>query len=280
LHPTDLFYTIIFTDKKVLKGFPMRGHLFLIGCGPGDADLLTLKAIRTIQKLDVALIDHLLSQEIIDLIPPSVKVIFVGKTKGKHSLSQSQINELIVEYAAKGNVVGRLKCGDPYVFGRGSEEAIHALEHAIPTEVIPGISSALSAPLSAGIAPTARGYATGMSIVSAHLAGDRLNLGWIDLLGMKNHTTVVLMGVSRADEIAREALIRNISPTLPVAIVSNATTSYQSTIVTTLENLPADARKAPRPAILIFGDVVGLESRLPKYIHEIKEVKYDIAYAG
>ncbi len=258
----------------------MSGHLFLIGCGPGDADLLTLKALKTIQKLDVALIDHLLTQEIIDLIPQTTKVIFVGKAKGNHSLKQEEINALIVRYALQGLVVGRLKCGDPYLFGRGSEEALYAMEHGINTEVIPGISSALSGPLSAGIAPTARGYATGLSIVSAHLAGDRVNLEWIPLLGMKKHTTIVLMGLSRAEEITSHALMHGIDPSLSIAIVSNATTQSQSTIITKLSQLPQAAIKAPKPAIMIFGDVVALEQKLPKYLHELKETYHDFSIAS
>lgn len=252
----------------------MSGKLYLIGCGPGDADLLTMKALKTFQMLDVALIDHLLTQEIIDLIPVHTNVIFVGKEKGHHSVTQSEINRIIVEHASKGLTVGRLKCGDPYLFGRGSEEAVYAAENALDVEVIPGISSALSAPLSAGIAPTARGYATGMSIVSAHLAGDRVNLGWVPLLGMCNHTTVVLMGLSRATQIAEEALTLGIDPLLPVAIISNATTADQETVVTTLADLADAAKNAPRPAILVFGNVVALESKLPKYIYEIKQESY------
>jgi len=258
----------------------MSGHLCLIGCGPGDADLLTLKALKTIQKLDVALIDHLLTQEVIDLIPLHTKVVFVGKEKGRHSSTQEEINILIAKYSLMGLNVGRLKCGDPYIFGRGTEEAIYAMERGIHTEVIPGISSALSGPLSAGIAPTARGYATGMSVVSAHLAGDRVNLEWIPLLSMQHHTTIVLMGLSRAEQITAEALEKGINPSLNVAIVSNATTEHQSTIITTLLDLPKAAKKAPKPAIIIFGDVVALESKLPKYIHEIKETAHDIANAG
>ena len=258
----------------------MNGSLYLIGCGPGDADLLTLKALKTIQKLDVALIDHLLTQEIIDLIPTSTKVVFVGKEKGCHSSTQDEINTIITSYALKGLRVGRLKCGDPYIFGRGTEEAIYAMDRGIHTEVIPGISSALSGPLSAGIAPTARGYATGMSIVSAHLAGDRVNLAWIPLLAMSSHTTIVLMGLSRAEQITAEALQQGINPALSVAIVSNATSSNQSTIITTLNDLAMAAKRSPKPAIMIFGDVVALESQLPKYIHEIKETTHDIALSS
>jgi uroporphyrin-III C-methyltransferase len=258
----------------------MTGSLYLIGCGPGDADLLTIKALKTIRNLDIALIDHLLTQEIIDLIPPHAKVVFVGKEKGCHSSTQDEINLIITSYTLQGLRVGRLKCGDPYIFGRGTEEAIYAMERGIHTEVIPGISSALSGPLSAGIAPTARGYATGMSVVSAHLAGDRVNLNWIPLLGMSSHTTIVLMGLSRAEQITAEALQQGINPALSVAIVSNATSANQSTIITTLGDLASAAKKAPKPAIMVFGDVVALESQLPKYIHEIKETTHDIALSS
>lgn len=257
-----------------------NGKLFLIGCGPGDSDLLTIKALKTFQKIDIALIDHLLTQEIIDLIPPSIKVIFVGKEKGKHSVTQEKINAMIIEYTKQGLQVGRLKCGDPYIFGRGTEEAICAFQHGIETEVIPGISSALSAPLAAGIAPTSRGLSTGLSIVSAHLKGDRLNLEWLPMLTYKQHTTVVLMGLSRASQITQAALDMGIDPKMPVAIVSNATSGEQSAIYTTITNLAQSAKSAPRPALLVFGDVVNLSNILPTYHYESKETSHDIAYAG
>lgn len=258
----------------------MNGKLYLIGCGPGDADLLTLKALKTIEKLDIALIDHLLTQEIIDLIPSHTKVVFVGKEKGKHSFPQETINAMITEYAHQGYTVGRLKCGDPYIFGRGTEEAIYASQHAIETEVIPGISSALSGPLSAGIAPTARGVSTGVSVVSAHLSGDRVNLSWIPMLNVHDHTTVVLMGLSRTRQIVKEALDQGVEASLPVAIISNATTAIQSTIITRLSELITAAKNAPKPAILVFGNVVNLASVLPNYRYESKEDRYDIATAS
>lgn len=258
----------------------MNGKLYLIGCGPGDADLLTLKALKTIEKLDIALIDHLLTDEIIALIPSRTKVVFVGKEKGKHSFPQDQINTMITEYALQGFTVGRLKCGDPYIFGRGTEEAIYASQNAIETEVIPGISSAFSGPLSAGIAPTARGVSTGVSVVSAHLSGDRVNLSWIPMLAVEDHTTVVLMGLSRTRQIVKEALDQGIDAALPVAIISNATTAYQSSVITTLGELITAAKGAPKPAILVFGNVVNLAQLLPTYRYEAKESRYDIVTAS
>lgn len=258
----------------------MNGKLYLIGCGPGDADLLTLKALKAIEKLDIAFIDHLLTQEIIDLILPRTKVVFVGKEKGKHSFPQETINAMITDYALQGYTVGRLKCGDPYIFGRGTEEAIYASQNAIVTEVIPGLSSALSGPLAAGIAPTARGVSTGVSIVSAHLSGDRVNLSWIPMLNARDHTTVVLMGLSRTRQIVKEALDQSVDAALPVAIISNAATAHQSTIVTTLGELVRAAKGAPKPALLVFGNVVNLAQVLPIYRYESKGECYDIAYAG
>lgn len=258
----------------------MNGKLYLIGCGPGDADLLTLKALKTIEKMDIALIDHLLTQEIIDLIPAHTKVVFVGKEKGKHSFPQSEINAMITDYAHQGYTVGRLKCGDPYIFGRGTEEAIYASQNGIETEVIPGISSALSGPLSAGIAPTARGVSTGVSIVSAHLSGDRVNLSWIPMLSASDHTTVVLMGLSRTRQIVKEALDQGVDAALPVAIISNATTAHQSSIITTLGELIIASKGAPKPAILVFGNVVNLAQVLPTYCYEPKESRYDIVTAS
>ncbi|MDX1296539.1 MAG: SAM-dependent methyltransferase, partial [Sulfurimonadaceae bacterium] len=136
------------------------------------------------------------------------------------------------------------------------------------------ISSAIAGPLSAGIAPTARGYATNLSIVSAHLAGNSINTEWIDLLGMKSHTTIVLMGLSRAEEIVKAALERGYDAKMPTAIISNASRPNQKRIITTLEELPEAAKTAERPGIIVFGDVVNLHNVLPEYQFE-KETLHD-----
>lgn len=237
----------------------------LVGCGTGDVELLTIKAYRTIQEADVVFIDHLISEEIKEIIPETTLKISVGKQKGAHSVKQEKINEMLLDYASKGLHIARLKAGDPYIFGRGAEEAIALSEEGIEVEVIAGISSAIAAPQSAGIAPTARGYATNLSIVSAHLAGNSINTEWIPLLEMKNHTTIVLMGVSRAKEIQEHALSIGIDENMPVAIISNATRENQSSIYTTLKDLPQHAKNAPRPALLVFGKVVELHTLLPHY---------------
>jgi len=239
--------------------------VYLVGCGLGDVELLTLKAYRVIQSVDVVLYDHLITEEILDLIPANTKKIYVGKQKGKHSLKQDEINELTLKETKESKKVARLKSGDPYIFGRASEEAIFLTQNGVEVEVIFGISSAFAGSSSVGIPPTARGYATNFSVVSAHLANNRINVDWIPLLNMKNHTTIVLMGLSFAKEIKEFALKLKIDESIKVAIVSNASRKNQSLITTTLKNLDIDAKRAERPAILVFGEVVSLSEILPKY---------------
>ncbi|MBU0720197.1 uroporphyrinogen-III C-methyltransferase [bacterium] len=238
--------------------------VYLVGCGTGDVELLTIKAYKIIQSVDVVFIDHLIAAEIIEIIPENTKKVFVGKQKGFHSLKQEEINELLIAHARDGLSIARLKSGDPYIFGRGSEEAISLAEEGIGVEVIPGISSALAAPLLAGIAPTARGYATNLSIVSAHLAGNRVNLEWLPLLKMSNHTVVVLMGVSRAKEIYACAKKIGVDMNIDAAVISNASRKNQSVRIGSVSNLESICEDAPRPALIVFGDVVKLHEILPK----------------
>jgi len=246
----------------------LLGRVYLVGCGTGDVDLLTMKAYKIIQSVDVVFLDHLIAQEIIDIIPKSTQQIFVGKQKGFHSVKQEEINAQLQEYANKGLSVARLKSGDPYIFGRGSEEALSMTEVGINVTVIPGISSAIAGPLLAGIAPTARGYATNMSIVSAHLAGNRVNLEWIPMLKYDNHTVVVLMGISRAKEIKRCAKDIGVDMSKKVAVISNASRKNQSVVTGELSELDTLCKDALRPALIVMGDVVNLHNKLPKYEYE------------
>ncbi len=251
----------------------MKGKVFLIGCGTGDPELLTVKALKAFEKLDVALIDHLITDEIVELLPEKAKVIYVGKQKGKLSVKQDDINNLLFEFAKVGLNVGRLKSGDPYIFGRGGEEALFLLERGVEVEVIPGISSATSAPLFSGIPVVMRGYSTGFSVVSAHLAGNRFNKDWIPLLKIKNHTVVVLMGLSRVSDILNEAKKQNIDLNIPVAIISNASRENQKVITGVLKNIEELSKKAEKPAVIVFGDVVKLHEELPNYKNVISEIK-------
>lgn len=238
------------------------GKVYLIGCGIGDPELLTLKAYKTIQTVDVVFYDNLITEEILNLVPPHVEKIYVGKEKGNHSASQDAINKLLLDYAKQGYSVARLKNGDPYIFGRGAEEAEFLIRNGINVEVIAGISSAIAAPLSAGIPPTARGYSSGITIVTAHNDGCTFNSNWIELLKIQNHTVIVLMGLTQTEKIVEDALLKGVDKKLPAAIISNASRKNQTTIITTLENLADASRDADKPAVLVFGNVVNLSGIL------------------
>lgn len=234
----------------------MHSQVYLVGCGIGDPELLTLKAFKIIQSVDVVLYDHLISDEIMALVPKKCKQVFVGKEKGFHSMKQEEINSLISQYVSQGLTVARLKSGDPFVFGRGAEELAYLVKKEIRTEVVPGISSSIAAPMMANIPITARGYASGFMVVSAHLKGNSVNLDWIELLNKTNHTVVVLMGLSRVKQIVKASEKIGVRLDKPCAIISNASRKNQKVMITTMKELAIKAKEAERPAILVFGDVV------------------------
>lgn len=238
------------------------GKVYLIGCGIGDPELLTIKAYKTIQTVEVVFYDNLITEEILRIVPNNVEKIFVGKKKGNHSASQESINKLLLDYAQQGFRIARLKNGDPYIFGRGAEEAQFLIQNNIDVEVIPGISSAIAAPLSAGIPPTARGYSSGITIVTAHNDGCAFNDSWVELLKIPNHTIIVLMGLTQIENIVYDALLKCVDRDLPAAIISNASRENQKTIITTLGNLNEASKQAERPAVLVFGKVVNLSKAL------------------
>jgi uroporphyrin-III C-methyltransferase/precorrin-2 dehydrogenase/sirohydrochlorin ferrochelatase len=256
LHERESLRKMGLIDIDETKKALLKSKVYLLGCGLGDPELLTIQAYKIVQSVDVVLYDHLISDEIMQIIPKETQKIFVGKQKGFHSIKQEAINEKLLLLANQGFSVARLKSGDPFVFGRGAEELEFLLQNDIQTEVITGISSSISAPLMANIPITARGYASSFSVVSAHLKNHKLNLDWIDLLHKENHTVVVLMGASRIEEIAKEALNQKIIPHKACAIISNASRNNQKVIKTTLEKLSLIDEKIERPAILVFGEVV------------------------
>ena len=259
------------TKKETLRLF---GKVYIIGCGIGGVDFLTIKAFKTLQYLNIVFYDHLIDDEILDILPKKTKKIYVGKCKGKHSLSQDEINNLLLEFALKGMKVGRLKNGDPFIFGRGAEEAEFLINNNIDVEIIPGISSAFAAPLAAGIPPTSRGFANSVSVVTGHISGGAFDSSWIELLKRKNHTTIVLMGLTQVENIYHYAINSGIDKNLPVAIVSNAASSNHKVFTGNLENLIALSKEATSPAVLIFGEVIKYSNILPHYEAGFNELNY------
>jgi uroporphyrin-III C-methyltransferase/precorrin-2 dehydrogenase/sirohydrochlorin ferrochelatase len=253
---------IIEIEKTLQTMEKMTAKAYLVGCGLGDPELLTLKAYNIIKDVDVVLYDHLISNEIMAIVPKRTKKVFVGKEKGFHSKPQEEINKLIGKYIKKGYSVARLKSGDPFIFGRGAEELFYLTQKDISTEVIPGISSAVSGPLMANIPITARDYSNAFTVVSAHLKGNSINLDWVPMLENSDHTVIVLMGLTRIKEIVQQAKTLDIDMDTPCAIVSNASRKNQTVLTTTLENLEEVSLGASRPSILVFGDVIHYTNKL------------------
>jgi uroporphyrin-III C-methyltransferase len=236
------------------------GKVFLIGAGPGDPELLTLKALRLMQSADVVVFDRLVSDEIMALVPDSIRRIDVGKMPGCHKVTQDRINALLVELARDGQTVVRLKGGDPLIFARGSEEAEVLREAGIPVSYVPGITAAQGAASSTGVPLTHRGLATGVRYVTGHRAKDaRLDLDWASLAS-EDTTLVIYMGTANIAEIAFQLMRHGMPASLPVMAVSSATTPRESRILSTLGGIAADVATAEpdAPVLFVIGHVVSL----------------------
>jgi uroporphyrinogen III methyltransferase/synthase len=240
------------------------GKVYLVGAGPGDPELMTIKAKRLLGEADVVLFDRLLDIRMLDGI--RAEKIDVGKNAGRHKLTQDGINSLLIEKAQAGNIVVRLKGGDPYLFGRGGEEALALLEKGIPFEVVPGVTSSIAAPGLAGIPVTHRGVASSLTIVTGHEEpGKDTPLDWKAIAALGG-TLVVLMGVSRLDKNAAALIEAGKPPETPAAMVEKGGWKQQRMISSTLADIAEKARenKIESPAILVVGDVVLLAKKLGK----------------
>ncbi len=241
-------------------------RLTLVGAGPGDPELITIKGIRAIQGADIVLYDALVSHEILDIIPRGIPSLCVGKRAGAHSYCQDEINELIVEFAyLYGNVV-RLKGGDPFVFGRGSEEAEYAQAQGVHTSVVPGISSALAVPASANIPVTARGISESFWVITGTTKEGVISSD-IALAAQSSATIVILMGLNRIDSIMAEFVACGKSDT-PVAVIQNGTLNSQKCVigsVATISCLASESRMSS-PAIIVIGEVVNQRQVLEEVV--------------
>jgi uroporphyrin-III C-methyltransferase len=231
----------------------------LVGAGPGDPGLLTLRAADLLRRCDVVVYDRLVSDEILSMAPPWAEQVDVGKIPGAHAVTQDQINAILVERGARFDCVVRLKGGDPHVFGRGAEEiaALHAA--GIATEVVPGVSSAIAGPAAAGIPLTSRHASSGFTVVTAHQdpTNDRV-LDW-DALARLGTTLVVLMGARRARAIAERLVAGGMAADTPVAVITEATQPTQREVRTTLARLGTEP--VPNPSVIVIGAVAALDLR-------------------
>jgi len=244
------------------------GKVYLAGAGPGDLGLVTLRAKECIERADVIVYDHLANPEMLSWAREDAEIIYAGKKAGEHALSQDEINNLIVEKARDGKEVVRLKGGDPFVFGRGAEEAIAIVDAGIAFEVVPGITSAIAGPAYAGIPVTHRADNSHVTFFTGHEDPSKEKTA-IDYaaLAKLGGTQVMLMGVERINAITREMLANGVRRDLPVALVRWATTGRQETLIGTVENIAQRAIEAEfeAPAVAVFGDVVALRNDLKWY---------------
>ena len=238
------------------------GKVYLTGAGPGDVELLTIKAARVIGEADVIIYDRLANPEILQMAKSGCEFVYVGKEDGKHILPQDRINEVIYQSALKYDVVVRLKGGDPFVFGRGGEEGAYLQERGIEFEVIPGITSSISVPAYAGIPVTHRGVSVSFRVVTGHEAPNK-EASQIPWENFKTDDTIVfLMGLHNLDQIAKKLIEIGKPKDFPVAVISRGTTPQQQTVVGTLEDIYEKAKDLPTPALIVVGKVVLLREQL------------------
>lgn len=254
------------------------GKVWLVGAGPGDAELLTVKALRAINTADIIFYDYLVSDDIRALFPKNVPAHYVGKAKNQHSIAQEDLNQLLVKQAQLGLTVCRIKGGDPFVFGRGGEELLELRTAGIEAEVIPGITSASGCSTYADIPLTHRGLSQGCTFVTGH-AEKSLDVNW-NALAQLNHTLVFYMGLTRADEIAAKLLAGGLAADTPVAIIENGCRKDQRDIISTLSEFPAAVirEQVQSPALIIVGEVVRMKEKLQAQVQlHVAEPQYLLA---
>ncbi|WP_340645398.1 uroporphyrinogen-III C-methyltransferase [Phenylobacterium sp.] len=240
------------------EGARAAGSVWLVGAGPGDPELLTLKAFKVLATADVVVHDGLVSDEILDLAPVAARRISVAKRKSRHSYAQGEINKMLVAFALEGLTVIRLKGGDPFIFGRGGEELEACREAGVACHVVPGVTAALASAANAGAPLTHRGAAQAVTFVTGHAAtGETPDLDWASL-AKPNHTVVIYMGVSTAAEIAERLTAAGRAGSTPALIVENASRADERRVVTDLAGLADAAANVSGPALLIVGEAMAL----------------------
>ncbi|NCW62690.1 MAG: uroporphyrinogen-III C-methyltransferase [Betaproteobacteria bacterium] len=247
---------------KTLKN-KHSGEVFLVGAGPGDPELLTLRALHLIQKADVCIYDNLVSKEILELVRRDAHMIYAGKLRNNHTIEQKEINQLLVNYAKKGLRVLRLKGGDPFMFGRGGEEISELMTQKIKFQVVPGITAASGVSAYAGIPLTHRDYSQSCIFITGHEKNGKLNINWSNLIH-ENQTIVIYMGLNSLPIIVQNLIDSGMRKNMPIALVQEGTTEKQKVMVSTISRVISKTLKSniQSPVIIIIGEVVKLRKTI------------------
>ncbi len=243
-----------------------KGIVYLVGAGPGDPGLITVKGLDCLRRADVVIYDRLVDERILGEARTEAEKIYVGKVTNHHTMPQELINELLIQKALEDKVVVRLKGGDPFVLGRGGEEAKALAEHNIPFEVVPGVSSAVAVPAYAGIPVTHRKVASSFTVVTGHKAsekGESSPIAW-DKLARCTDTLVILMGIGNLAYVVEELIKHGKSPSTPVAVITHGTTVHQRSVTGTLRDIVEKVKTEDLkpPSVVVVGDVVHLRKHL------------------
>jgi uroporphyrin-III C-methyltransferase / precorrin-2 dehydrogenase / sirohydrochlorin ferrochelatase len=239
------------------------GEVWLVGAGPGPADLLTLRALRLIRQAEVVVYDRLVGPDVLDLAPAEAERFFVGKMRDRHVMAQAEINALLVRLARAGRRVLRLKGGDPFIFGRGGEELEALAAAGVPFQVVPGITAALGCAACAGIPLTHRDHAHTLVFVTGHTRDGAVELNW-PVLTQPRQTVVVYMGIKALPSLCAQLIAHGLAPTTRAAVIENGTYDHQRIVAGTLASLPdrVPEHQLSGPALVVIGEVVGLHETL------------------
>jgi len=243
------------------------GIVYIVGGGPGDPDLITVKGLDCLRRADVVLYDRLVAPQLLNEVPLHAELIDVGKEPKRHRRSQAEINAFLIEKAREGKIVVRLKGGDPFVFGRGGEECLALANAGIRYEVVPGVSSAIAVPAYAGIPVTQRGVTTAFTVVAGHTGGSDSDVDWdgISRIG----TIVFLMGVEHLPELVAQLVAHGRALDTPAALIQEGSTQNQVVVTGTLENIVEQAQGIRPPAVFVVGEVVRLREQINWFVPEV-----------